>query len=558
MNENDTALAASMREKKWIDGKPYDPNGFDSIAEEIYKPCYSMIGQQIMRRTGKSGGDCADIGSGGGHLGIALQSMGNFRMTFVDILPEAIELARKRSDSLGFAEKNSFVVGDVHSLPFPENSFDLIVSRGSLWFWDDPLAALRSLYGTLKPGGALYVGGGFGDAEISGKIHRIMEERSPGWGERRDSMTSGHDSAFYRGILPELGCDDWEIFERGREFWIHISRSPLKRPTSLDFLGYAYCPVKQVFSDMCSAVIEREWNPAQSGFSSYLPSGCNLEDPWEFVHFEKCVDALPSLIASIGYGDFWSSRFMEAHVDTGHYVARDRLALNPGFRDKEVRDPENRYGIYAASPLVMLVEPALLGGLPVPKTIMDLCDPVYRGMICTSSSHGDVHDDVLVQLYADGGRAAVAAFAANVGRSLHSAQISKRAGTDHEERSAICLITWFFARSCPKRDRIVIVWPKDGAPSTPFYYLVKKEEVNRLSPLIDLLESKTLGQAFADQGFPSCNPEVDNKIPEDAYIRLPPVGFVRSNPAEETRARLVSYFFEAWWATHPGRRNPCD
>ena len=100
-----------MREKKWVDGKPYDPNGFDSIAEEIYKPCYSMIGQQIMRRTGISGGDCADIGSGGGHLGIALQSMGNFRVTFVDILPEAIEIARKRSDSLGFAEKNSFAVG---------------------------------------------------------------------------------------------------------------------------------------------------------------------------------------------------------------------------------------------------------------------------------------------------------------------------------------------------------------------------------------------------------------------------------------------------------------
>jgi len=179
-------------------------------------------------------------------------------------------------------------------------------------------------------------------------------------------------------------------------------------------------------------------------------------------------------------------------------------------------------------------------------------------MICMSSSHGDVHDDVLVQLYADGGREAVEAFAANVGRSLHSAQISKRAGTDHEERSAICLVTWFFARSCPKRDKISIVWPKDGAPSTPFYYLVKKDEAKRLSPLIDLLEGKALGQSFADQGFPSCNPEVDNKIPDGTYIRLPPVGFVRSNPPEETRARLVSYFFEAWWATHPGRRNPCD
>jgi SAM-dependent methyltransferase len=538
--------------------KLFDPVKFDRMAEEVFKPCYSMIAQQIIRRTGIDQGLCADVGSGGGHLGVALQCMAKFRMTFVDILGESIELAKERTAALGLAERSDFVVADADALPFKENSFDLIVSRGSLWFWKDPAAVLSSMYSMLKPGGSVYVGGGFGNAAISEEIHRTMEARESGWTARRDEMTKASEPAAYRKILGKMPCDDSELYEGGREFWLRLTKRARPLPPPVDFLGYAYCPVKQLFSDLCGKVLDGISESTGRAITSSLPAGCNLEDSWDGLHREKNIDAFPTMIASVSYGDFFADAFRRNHADAGRFGARSPAVVASCFRRREVIDPEGVYGIYAVCPLVMLVEPDLLEGRPLPRTLMDLCKSEYRGLICMSSSHGDVHDDSLAQLAQDGGIDAVKLFALNVERSLHGAEIARRAGTDHPGRSAISLVTWFFARSCPRKDRVVVVFPEDGAPSTPFYYTAKKNGSEKLGPLIELLEGQTLGQAFADQGFPAVNPLMDNHLPPDAWLRLPGWDFLRAAPPEESRATLVATFYEAWWASHPGRRNPCD
>lgn len=556
--EQNTTTVLDMRKKSWADGEPFDPNRFDFIAEEVYKPCYSLIAQQILRRTGVMHGSCADIGCGGGHLGAAIQAMTGFKMTYIDILPESIELARARMARLGLTHRCSFLVSAVESIDFSFLKFDLIVSRGSIWFWDNPLAELRALYDSLKPGGALYVGGGFGSEEISAEIHRIMESRSPGWTTRRDRMTKGYDSAFFRELLPNLESGQWTIYESGREFWIQANKPVAEVGGKIDFLGYAYCPVKQVFRDMCESVIEREWHAKNAAFTSYLPAGCQIEDPWVGVYREKEASALPSLIASVGYGDFWSGPFKRNHIDTKNFfVPEVDGPVNKCFHREEIVDPDSNYGIYAVSPLVLLVEPSLLRGLPIPRTLMDLCKSEYRNMIALSSSHGDVHDDSLVQLWQDGGIDAIQKFAANVKGGLHGAEIAKRAGTDNPERSAINLVTWFFVRSCPRKDKLVVVWPEDGTPCTPLYYTVKKGQSFRLRPLIELLEGEELGQIFADQGFPARNPRVDNKIPASAYLRLPGWEWQRAVAPEETRSALISAFYEAWWEAHPNRTSLC-
>jgi ubiquinone/menaquinone biosynthesis C-methylase UbiE len=46
----------------------------------------------------------------------------------------------------------SFLVGDVASMPFPEGSFDLVVSTLSMHHWDDPTAGLAEIDRVLRPG----------------------------------------------------------------------------------------------------------------------------------------------------------------------------------------------------------------------------------------------------------------------------------------------------------------------------------------------------------------------------------------------------------------------
>ncbi len=70
-----------------------------------------------------------------------------------------IERARANADRAGDGDerRSSFLVGDVASLPFPDGSFDLIVSTLSMHHWADPTAGLAEIGRVLRLGGRALV-----------------------------------------------------------------------------------------------------------------------------------------------------------------------------------------------------------------------------------------------------------------------------------------------------------------------------------------------------------------------------------------------------------------
>lgn len=151
--------------------------GYDEIAEHIFYPIYADIAKSILERTGITGGKMLDIGCGGGHMGFAVMKMSSFYGSFVDIRPEAIEITTSRAKSLGLEDHCHFKSMDVHHLEFTDNTFDLIISRGSMPFWDNQLDAFREIYRVLAPGGKAYIGGGLGNAKLQESIRKKMEEK---------------------------------------------------------------------------------------------------------------------------------------------------------------------------------------------------------------------------------------------------------------------------------------------------------------------------------------------------------------------------------------------
>lgn len=95
----------------------------------------------------------AGIGDGAFAAGIvgALGSM--IHVTGLDIAPGMLDLAGELFEGLGV--KHALQVGDARQLPFPSNSFDVVISAHMLEHLDDPLTALREMLRVLKPGGEL-------------------------------------------------------------------------------------------------------------------------------------------------------------------------------------------------------------------------------------------------------------------------------------------------------------------------------------------------------------------------------------------------------------------
>jgi ubiquinone/menaquinone biosynthesis C-methylase UbiE len=110
----------------------------------------------------KGASNCLDLGCGPGELTVEVAKVTGLETTGLDIEPEAIALAERYAAQQNLASHMHWVAADVHALPFADNSFDVIMSRGSIFFWRDQAMALREIMRVLKPGGWAFLGGGSG------------------------------------------------------------------------------------------------------------------------------------------------------------------------------------------------------------------------------------------------------------------------------------------------------------------------------------------------------------------------------------------------------------
>ena len=88
-------------------------------------------------------------------------------------LTKGLELAREKK----IEDRLSAVVGSAESLPFPDDTVDLVVSRGSIFFWDDPIKGLQEVHRVLRPGGKAYIGGGAGSGYPKSAVEKLIQER---------------------------------------------------------------------------------------------------------------------------------------------------------------------------------------------------------------------------------------------------------------------------------------------------------------------------------------------------------------------------------------------
>ncbi|MBT8506908.1 methyltransferase [Methanomicrobiaceae archaeon CYW5] len=201
----------------------------DEIAKTIFAPIYPVIARNIVDRFGIVSGVCVDIGSGPASLAIAIAGLTDLAVIALDYSDEMHEAARRNIADAGLADRIELLCGDVHAIPLPDDSADLIISRGSMFFWDDIHTAFREIYRILKPGGKTCIGGGFGNAELFASVSAAMIKKFPEWEEKNKRHMSPENVARYRTMLEEIGVPHYEIIVGDGGFWIVISKSAAGR-----------------------------------------------------------------------------------------------------------------------------------------------------------------------------------------------------------------------------------------------------------------------------------------------------------------------------------------
>jgi ubiquinone/menaquinone biosynthesis C-methylase UbiE len=196
----------------------------DRIAKTLFAPIYPVIAQDIIDRFGITNGICLELGSGPASLAIALAARSDLAVVCLDYSGEMHEAASRNIAEAGFSDRIRLICGDVHDIPLADGSADLIVSRGSVFFWDDLPAAFREVYRVLRPGGRTYIGGGFGNRELRDSVAAEMIRRNPDWKEFNRKNISAENARRFRAILEGIGVPTFEIVYGDEGLWVVISK----------------------------------------------------------------------------------------------------------------------------------------------------------------------------------------------------------------------------------------------------------------------------------------------------------------------------------------------
>lgn len=516
---------------------------FDEIANQVFFPIYSVIAGQILERTGKTKGKCLDVGSGGGHLGLSMAQLTELDVVLLDKNMGAVEIAQKRIKEWGLAGRVTAISGDVQELPYADETFDLVISRGSVWFWEDQKKSLQEIYRVLKEGGMAYIGGGFANKELRNVVDMKMKARDSEWPQSRQRFVEGNTVAKFTRILNELKISNYEVSEDEKGLWVVVTKDRQK----FDFMGYTCCPLKPAFRECFEGTLKTYLE--QTGdpdFKYYIPAGCGGSNAFDDVWKIESIDEFPDIVVSAGFGDFFRQEFVDRFVKKGYFKAAARDKVHAALAAAGVEDPDGRYTVYSVFPLVMLVDHKRLGELPVPRQWSDLLNDVYCNNIIIGASHGEINDALLLYIHKEHGDAGLRKFAANVKDGWHASQMAKIAGTANVEGAAVYVIPWMFAKSCPRTGATSIVWPADGALTSPAYLLIKESIANKLQPFVDFVLGADYGKKCADNYYPVLNPVVDNKLPDNACFKWLGWDYIKAHSIDTLREHVVRVFKQEW------------
>jgi len=127
-----------------------------ALAESGQLPFVAMLERLLQERHAPGALRVLEVGAGAATVSHMLARKSSGAFVALDILPEAMSVAR-RAMSNGRAATVQLLVADVCRAPLPDASFDLVFSQGLLEHFRDPGEILAAQVRLLKPGGMLVV-----------------------------------------------------------------------------------------------------------------------------------------------------------------------------------------------------------------------------------------------------------------------------------------------------------------------------------------------------------------------------------------------------------------
>lgn len=257
---------------------------------------------------------------------------------------------------------------------------------------------------------------------------------------------------------------------------------------------------------------------------------------------EDLADVYISAGFDLFFEDNLMKKFKDDRVFEDFYADRD---FNKDFENDylSLKDPSGDYSMLGVVPAVFLVNTAVLGDRPIPKTWSDLLDPIYENSLSLPVSDFDLFNAILIHLYQEFGDSAIRTLGQSLIKTMHPAEMVKS-----ERRArikpAISIMPYFFTRMALPGSVMKAVWPEDGAIISPIFMLTKRSKKDELKEVADMFMSKETGEILSHKGlFPTVNKDVDNHL-DDKKFKWIGWDYINNNDIGEILSHCMKVFEE--------------
>jgi len=188
-----------------------------------------LLARQILDDYNVTKGNCIDVGSGIGWLGLELAVLTDMTVHLVDVIPERLRRASENATEMKIKARVHIERADAERMPFQDNCADLIVCRGSVFFWKKPAEGFKEVYRILKPGRVAFMGGAIGRympkreredliASIKEEVRKLGPEREREWWAKRSPQ-------WFKKWLIAAGIKQFKLIPDPPGMWVEIIKA---------------------------------------------------------------------------------------------------------------------------------------------------------------------------------------------------------------------------------------------------------------------------------------------------------------------------------------------
>jgi len=192
--------------------------------KEILQKIYPLLAGQIIEDYQIKKGRCVEIGSGDGKLGLELAKRTVLHIYMVDINGDVLKKAFSNACDAGLSGRISPIQANAERLPFVDDFADLVVSRGSIFFWNDKPRGLREIHRILKTDGVAFIGGGLSRYISEQEREEFIRARTAGFKDEqsRKEWERLRSPEYFQQILRQAGISGFKLILDQPGLWAEI------------------------------------------------------------------------------------------------------------------------------------------------------------------------------------------------------------------------------------------------------------------------------------------------------------------------------------------------